>query len=77
MSRKQLGTLVTIVAAMLVVGCTKSEDPPAAAATKTNVEGAKPGADMKGVSADQVQVTTDGANADKNTGSALKTGDGK
>jgi len=64
------------VVCLVIVGCSTPAANPAAdtAAGKKDATSQKAPEGMKGVGADQIQVTDAGKNADKNTGSALKGG---
>jgi hypothetical protein len=70
---KNLLILGTAAVALSVAGCsTPAATPSAAQASGSTEAQSSKGAAMKGVGADQIQVTANGANADKMTGSALK-----
>jgi PBP1b-binding outer membrane lipoprotein LpoB len=58
-----------VVAAVVFAGCSKPDETPGSTAGEAGAAATgKPG-EMKGMSPDSVGVTTDGANADKMTGS--------
>jgi hypothetical protein len=72
---KNLLILGTAAVALAVAGCSTPEaNPASASASGTTENKTTKGAAMKGIGADQIHVTSDGANADKMTGSALKGG---